>query len=154
MKNELSKTVDEYIAKQPPETQLLLNQIRKAIQETAPHAEECISYRMPAYKQNAYLCFFAAYKNHIGFYPLPAAIEKFKEDLTNYDTSKGAVQFPLKKNLPLALIKKMVQFRLKEVQKKQNEAESKKSKKKNAKKINKKQIKKSKMKEVKKKSKK
>jgi len=142
-------SVDQYIAMQAPHLQGLLQEIRRIIQETAPDAEECISYRMPAYRQGGYICFFASYKNHIGFYPLPGAIGRFGNELRSYKTSKGAIQFPVQSPLPVDLIKRIVQFRLQEVhEKKVMDADSKMRSKKNVKKQTKQ---KSKQKNVKKK---
>jgi uncharacterized protein YdhG (YjbR/CyaY superfamily) len=106
--------VDEYIATFPKELKQLIEGMRKAIREAAPDAEETISYRMPAYRQNGILVYFAAFKNHIGFYSLPTGHQAFKKELSVYKTGKGSVQFPLDKPLPLTLIKKIVKFRLKE----------------------------------------
>ena len=108
------QSVDEYIASFPIQTQLLLNQLREVIKKTAPKAEEVISYSMPAYKQQGVLVYFAGYKNHIGFYPTALPIKIFKEDLTKYKTSKGAIQFPLNKSLPIGLIKKIIKFKIKQ----------------------------------------
>lgn len=109
-------TVDEYIAAFPKEVQQLLNQLRKTIKTAAPKAEELISYQMPAYKLNGMLVFFAAYKNHIGFYPTGAGIEKFKTAIKKYKWSKGAVQFPIDKPLPLSLVTRIVKFKSKDNQ--------------------------------------
>ena len=106
--------VDEYIATFPEATQQLLRKLRKAIREAAPQAEELISYQMPACKQNGMLVYFAGYANHIGFYPTSSGIRLFKKELAGYKTSKGAVQFPIDKSIPLSLVKKMVKFRVKE----------------------------------------
>jgi uncharacterized protein YdhG (YjbR/CyaY superfamily) len=105
--------IDEYIATFPSDTQQKLQQIRAAIQQAAPTAKEAISYAMPTFKLNGNLVHFAGYKNHIGFYPAPTGIEAFKEDLSVYKTSKGAIQFPLDKRIPISLIAKMVKFRVK-----------------------------------------
>lgn len=88
--------------------------MRETVQKAAPEAVEDICYRMPTYKLNGNLVHFAGYKNHIGFYPTPSAIEKFKHDLTLYKTSKGAIQFPIDQPLPLELVRKIVLFRVKE----------------------------------------
>jgi len=104
--------IDKYIAGFPPGTQKLLEQLRATIIKAAPAAEEVISYQMPAYKYHGMLVFFAAYKNHIGFYPTASGIETFKKELSIYKGSKGAVQFPLDKPLPVQLITKMVKFRV------------------------------------------
>jgi uncharacterized protein YdhG (YjbR/CyaY superfamily) len=108
------KTIDEYIATFPPETQERLQQMRRTIHEAAPQAAEAISYQMPTFKLNGNLVHFAAFKHHIGFYPIPSGIEAFKEELSPYKTSKGAVQFPLNKPLPLGLVKKIVKYRVKQ----------------------------------------
>lgn len=106
------KNIDEYIAGFPDDIQKLLQQIRTIIRKAAPHAEEVISYGMPAYKQHKVLVYFAACKNHIGFYPTGSGIEAFKEELTAYKFSKGAIQFPFDKPLPSALITKIVKFKI------------------------------------------
>ncbi|MDP4240178.1 MAG: DUF1801 domain-containing protein [Bacteroidota bacterium] len=106
--------VNEYIAGFPVEIQSILEQLRLAIKAVAPEATEVISYGMPGYKLNGMLVWFAAFKNHIGFYPKAAAIEVFKGDLAIYKCSKGAIQFPLNKPLPLELIKRIVKFRAEE----------------------------------------
>ena len=98
----------------PENMKTVLQQLRIAIREAAPQAREAISYQMPTFKLNGNLVHFAAHKNHIGFYPTPSAIEAFKNRLSSYKTSKGAVQFPLNEPLPLELVKEMVRFRVKE----------------------------------------
>ena len=103
--------INEYIQSFPEEIQKLLEQLRTTIRKAAPKAEEVISYAMPAFKQNGVLVYFAAYKNHIGFYPTPAGIEAFKDELSKYKNSKGAVQFQIDKPLPISLITKIVKFR-------------------------------------------
>jgi uncharacterized protein YdhG (YjbR/CyaY superfamily) len=108
------KSIDEYVAAQPPNVQPLLQKIRKAIHEAAPAAEETISYQMPAFKQGSVLVWFAAFKNHIGFFPKASGIEAFKKQLLPYKTSKGTVQFPLDQPLPLDLVAEIVRFRVKE----------------------------------------
>lgn len=108
-------SVDAYISGFPKETQQLLKQVRSAIKEAAPKAEELISYAMPGYKLNGRpLVYFAGYEHHIGFYPTPAGIESFKKELSVYKSAKGSVQFPLDKPMPLALIKKMVKYKVAE----------------------------------------
>lgn len=104
--------VDDYIKQFPEEVQEALQQLRKTIIKAAPKAEEVISYKMPAYKYQGMLVYFAGYKNHIGFYAAPAGHEAFKKELSVYKSGKGSVQFPLDKPLPVALIKKIVQFRV------------------------------------------
>ena len=109
-----SKAIDEYIAAFPKEIQQKLTQLRKAIRESAPDAEEKISYQMPTFAQNGNLVHFAAFKNHIGFYPAPSGIENFQEQLARYKSSKGAIQFPLDEEIPLELVGEIVKFRLAE----------------------------------------
>ncbi len=111
-KTAVAKNTDEYIQQFPPEVQALLQKLRGAIKAAAPKAEEVISYQMPAYNYHGMLVYFAAYKNHIGFYPTGSGIEAFKKELSVYKGSKGAVQFPIDKPLPLALIKQIVKFRV------------------------------------------
>ena len=108
------KNTDDYIRQFPEKQQAALEQIRKAIKAAAPAAEEVISYQMPAYKQNGMLVYFAGYENHVGFYPTPSGIEAFKKELAVYKGAKGSVQFPIDQALPLGLIKKIVEFRIKE----------------------------------------
>lgn len=105
-------SVDEYISSFSGETKNLLIQLRETIQMAAPGAEEKTSYGMPVYKMKGVLVYFAAWKNHIGFYPSVSGIESFKRELSAYPISKGTVQFPLDKPLPLGLIEKIVQFRV------------------------------------------
>jgi uncharacterized protein YdhG (YjbR/CyaY superfamily) len=108
------KSVDDYIADFPSEVQKTLRVIRSAVRKAAPQAEETISYGMPAFKQNGALVYFAAYKNHIGFYPTSSGVREFKSHLSKYKTSKGTIQFPIDKPVPLGLITKIVKFRVKE----------------------------------------
>ncbi len=109
------KTVEEYIATFPLETQDILHQIRKTIRLAAPDSKETISYGMPAYKlQGKPLVFFAAYKKHIGFYATPTGHEAFAKELSVYKQGKGSVQFPLDKPMPLDLIKRITEFRVAE----------------------------------------
>ena len=108
------KTVDEYIATFPESTKSLLKEIRKTVKEAAPNAVEVISYNMPAIKFNGILVYYAAYEKNIGFYPTANGIAAFKEDLSSYKWSKGAIQFPIKEPIPFELISKIVNFRAKE----------------------------------------
>src|SRR3970282_1152684 len=108
------KDFDEYFSQQTPEVQILLEKMRQTIKKAAPEAEEVISYNMPAFKYYGMLVYFAAYKNHIGFYATPTGHSEFKEELSIYKQGKGSVQFPLTKPLPLDLITKIVKFRVKE----------------------------------------
>jgi len=109
-------SIDEYIAAFPKNVQGVLQQVRNAIRDAAPEAEETISYNMPAFKLNGNLVWFGAFKNHIGFYPRESAIKEFKEKLAGYEVSKvqGTVKFPLDKPIPLDLIKEMIKFRAEE----------------------------------------
>ncbi len=106
--------IDEYISGFPKETQKGLEQLRVTIKGVAPQADEVISYGVPAFKLNGMLVCFAAYTNHIGFYPTPSGIEAFKKELSIYKGAKGSVQFPLDEPLPLKLITKIVKFRVTE----------------------------------------
>jgi uncharacterized protein YdhG (YjbR/CyaY superfamily) len=107
--------VEKYISGFPPEIQEILVKIRKLIKYTAPEADESIAYRMPAYKTGGKpLVYFAAFKNHIGFYATPSGHEQFAEELSAYKQGKGSVQFPIDKPIPYDLIKKIVIFRLNE----------------------------------------
>ena len=106
--------IDEYHNSFPAQIKNTLEQLRNLIKQAAPKATETISYGMPAFKQIKVLVYYAAYKEHIGFYPTPKPIVHFKEELKKYNTSKGAVQFPIDKPLPLTLIKKIVKFRAEE----------------------------------------
>lgn len=109
-----SNDFESYIKQFPLQTQELLKEMRIIIQKSAPQATECFKYGMPTFFLHVNLVHFAAYKNHIGFYPTPSVIIHFKEELTKYKTSKGAIQFPLKK-LPKTLITKIVKYRFLEV---------------------------------------
>lgn len=113
-KNTQFSNIDEYIRIQPEDIQAKLKQLRELIKELTPESVEAISYQMPTFKLNGKnLVHFAAFKNHIGFYPFPSGIEAFKEETKDFVTSTGTIQFPLDKPLPLSLIKKIVQFRVK-----------------------------------------
>ncbi len=107
-------TVDEYIAPFPRSTQTILQEVRQIIKDAAPEAEETISYQMPAFKLNGILVWFAAFKNHIGFFPKASAIEAFRKELADYEVSKGTVRFPLNKPIPAELVRKIVKYRVKE----------------------------------------
>ena len=108
------KTVDEYFSDLDEKQKIILSGLRKAIKQVAPKAEEVISYNMPAFKLHGMLVFYAAYKTHIGFYPTASPISLFKKELEKYELAKGTVRFPLDKPLPLALIKKIVKFKMSE----------------------------------------
>jgi len=106
--------IEEYISGFPPRVQQLLTQVRTTIRRAAPGAEEAIKYGIPTFVLNGNLVHFAAFKHHIGFYPAPSAIEAFKEELSPYKSAKGSVQFPIDQPMPLALIRKIVAFRVEE----------------------------------------
>ena len=108
------KNIDEYIAGFPRDVQKLLKQIRTTIKKVAPDAEEAIKYQVPTFVLNENLVHFAAFKNHIGFYPTPSGIAAFKDELSRYESAKGSVQFPIDEPMPLSLIGKIVKFRVKE----------------------------------------
>ena len=108
------ETIDDFIAFYPKPVQILLKKVRTTIKKAAPQSEEIISYGIPTFKLNGNLVHFGAYKKHIGFYPGPSAIKNFKEELSGFTTSKGAIQFSLDKPLPLLLISRIVKFRLQE----------------------------------------
>jgi uncharacterized protein YdhG (YjbR/CyaY superfamily) len=108
------KTMDEYIAAFPKNVQVILENLRQVIKESAPGAEEAMAYGIPTFRLNGNLVHFAAYKNHIGFYPTSSGIAAFKKELSPYKQSKGTVQFPIDRPMPFALIKKIVRYRVKE----------------------------------------
>ena len=108
-----AKSIDEYISGSPKDIQLMLQQIRATIAKSAPGAEEAIKYAIPTFVLNGRnLVHFAAFKNHIGFYPTPTGIESFQKELSKYKQGKGSVQFPLDEPMPLALITKIVKFNM------------------------------------------
>lgn len=108
------KTIDDYIAGFPEDVQLKLQKIRETIRDAAPDAVEKISYQMPTFALEGNLVHFAAFKNHIGFYPAPRGIEAFQEELSAYQGGKGSVQFPLEQPVPYDLIRRIVVFRVKD----------------------------------------
>ena len=107
-------SVDEYIASFAEDVRPKLIELRHLAQELIPDAIETISYGMPTYKRKRNLVHFACYKNHIGLYPGPSVIQKFSSEFTTYKWSKGAVQFPIEKELPISLIRRMVEATVKE----------------------------------------
>ena len=108
------KTIDEYIKIFPKDIQKILGMVRQTIKKAAPEAEEAISYQMPTFKLNGNLVHFAAFKNHIGFYPTPSGTKEFKKEISVFRSGKGSIQFPIDKPMPLSLIKKIVKYRVKE----------------------------------------
>ena len=108
------KTIADYIKSFPPLTQKKLREMIKLVRSAAPKADEGIKWSMPALSYKRILVMFAGFKNHIGFYPTPAAMEAFAKELKNYKTGRGSVQFPLEKPLPKTLIKKLTTLRVKQ----------------------------------------
>jgi len=106
------KTVDEYFSSFPANIRDILELMRNTIKQEAPNAQEVISYNMPAFKANGVLVYYAAHQGHIGFYPTSSPIEVFKSELSAYKFSKGAIQFPIDKPMPVDLIRRMVRFRV------------------------------------------
>jgi uncharacterized protein YdhG (YjbR/CyaY superfamily) len=107
------QTIDEYVKTFPKNIQKILGTIRQVIKKSAPAAEEAISYQIPTFKLNGNLVHFAAFKNHIGFYPGAEAIKVFPKEIASYKSSKGTIQFPIDKPMPLTLIRKIVEYRVK-----------------------------------------
>lgn len=120
--------IDEYIADFPKDVQNMLQEIRLTIRNAAPEATEAISYAIPTFKLNGNLVHFAAFKNHIGFYPTPTGIKEFEKDLSVYKQGKGSVQLPIDKPMPLALITRIVKYRAKKNLEKANSKSQKKIK--------------------------
>lgn len=111
-----SGEVDEFIARYPADVQKVLQKIRGIIREVAPEAKETINYGIPTFTLNGNLVHYSALTNHIGFYPTPSGIEKFKKELSKYEGAKGSVKFPLDEPIPYELIRKITEFRVKEQQ--------------------------------------
>lgn len=107
-------TIDEYIAGFPPDVQAILQQVRATIRAAAPGAEEAIKYQLPTFVLKGNLVHFGAFKEHIGFYPTPTGTERFREELSAYKGAKGSVRFPLDRPIPYDLIRRIVEFRVKE----------------------------------------
>ena len=107
-------SIDEYIATFPQDIQKILQEIRAVVKAAAPEAEEKISYQMPTFTLNGNLVHFAAFKNHIGFYPTPSGTQAFQKELSVYKGAKGSVQFPIDEPMPLKLISRIVKFRVAE----------------------------------------
>ena len=114
MKTTKTENIDPYIAGFPADIQNRLETMRATIRKAAPQAEEDIKYAIPTFTLNGNLVHFAAFKNHIGFYPAPTGIEAFKKETAPYEAGKGSLQFPLDSPLPLALVTKIVKYRVKE----------------------------------------
>jgi uncharacterized protein YdhG (YjbR/CyaY superfamily) len=114
MSKKTPKDIDDYISRYPADVQQLLQKMRLTIHKAAPKATETISYGIPAFRFNGMLVWFAAFKSHIGFYPGAGAIKIFKKEISAYKGAKGSVQFPLDQPLPLALVSRIVKFRVKQ----------------------------------------
>ena len=113
------RSVDEYIKTFPKEVQSILEKMRQTVKKAAPGVVEAISYQMPTFKLNGKaLVYFAAFKSHIGFYPIPSGVEAFKKELSPYKKGKGSVQFPMDQPMPYDLVKRIVRFRAKQLLKK------------------------------------
>ncbi|PYU34384.1 MAG: hypothetical protein DMG28_06030 [Acidobacteria bacterium] len=108
------KSITEYINAAPKEARKKLREMRACIRKSAPGAKESLKWGMPAFSYRRILVMFAAFKHHIGFYPTPSAVRAFANDLSKFATAKGSIQFPLEKPLPLALIRKITAFRVRE----------------------------------------
>jgi uncharacterized protein YdhG (YjbR/CyaY superfamily) len=108
------RDIDEYIAGIEAHVRVVLEEVRTSIRNAAPEATETIKYRIPTFVQNGNLVHFAAFKNHVGFYPAPSGIARFKAELSQYKWAKGSVQFPFDRPVPLKLIERIVRFRVSE----------------------------------------
>jgi len=109
-----AESIDEYIASFPPDIQDILQKVRNTITRAAPQAEEAIRYQMPTFTLEGNLVHFAAFKKHIGLYPTPSGTERFRAELSPYETGKGSIRFPLDRPIPYELIARIVKFRVKE----------------------------------------
>jgi uncharacterized protein YdhG (YjbR/CyaY superfamily) len=115
MRKKEFRTIEEYINTFPEDVQIILGKIKQTIFRAAPEAIETISYGIPTFKLNGkYLVYFAAWKNHIGFYPMPSGAKAFRKELSVYKQGKGSIQFPLDKSIPHDLVHKIVIFRARE----------------------------------------
>jgi len=117
-KKRQDNSIDEYIARFPKLIQGILQKIRETIRESAPQAQEAISYQIPTFKLNGNLVHFAAFKDHISFFPTSSGVAAFKKELSEYETRKGTIRFPLDKPIPFELIRKIVKYRVNEALKK------------------------------------
>jgi uncharacterized protein YdhG (YjbR/CyaY superfamily) len=113
-RNSKFSTIDEYISMYPENIQKILEKVRRTIKDTAPGAEEAISYQMPAFKLNRVLVWFAAFKDHIAFFATMSPMEVFQKELAPYKSGKATIRFPLDKPIPYDLVRKIVKFRVKE----------------------------------------
>jgi len=110
----MNPEITSYILSCPPQAQEQLNKLRDFILKEVPQAQEVISYKMPAYKLHGMLLYFAGYEKHVGFYPTGSGIKHFEQEIQDYKYSKGTIQFPLDQELPFALIRRILQFRVQE----------------------------------------
>ena len=124
------KTVDAYFSALPDGSKTQLLNLRRIIRSAAPKAEEVISYNMPAFREHGMLVYYAAFRNHIGFFPTSNVLGVLKDELKDYQTSKGTLRFSLEGPLPVTLIKKIVRYRLKENNEKEKLKKNKSKKKK------------------------
>lgn len=122
MNRAIPKSIDDYVDRFPKHVQLLLRQMRRTIHAAAPKAKETISYRMPAFMVDRVLVWFAAHRSHIGFYPGADGIAAFEKQLSAFKTAKGSVQFPFDAALPLALVRRIVKFRVRQSRRKKPKA--------------------------------
>lgn len=113
MKNKVAENIDEYISGFPKDIQKHLKEMRATIKKAAPEAKEVIKYAIPTFVLNGNLVSFAAFKNHIGFYPAPRGVAEFEKALSKYEGAKATARFPIDEPLPLSLISKMVKFLVK-----------------------------------------
>ena len=111
-KHAAPKSIDDYIASFPADVQKKLQQVRATIRQAAPDAQEVISYQMPAFTQQGNVIYFAGYEHHIGIYPAPRGIEQFKQELAAYEGGKGTIKLPHDRPLPLDLIRRIVEFKV------------------------------------------
>ena len=107
-------SVDQYIRSLPPQSKTKMIELRALIKKTAPDAEELISYNMPSFNYYGRLVYYAAFKSHIGFYPMASGIAAFEKEISKFKWAKGSVQFPLEKPLPVSLITKIIRYRVNE----------------------------------------
>jgi uncharacterized protein YdhG (YjbR/CyaY superfamily) len=114
MKNTTPKSIDEYIKRYPSDVQAILRKIRATIHTAAPDAKEAISYQIPTFKLEGNLVHFAAFPDHMSFFPTSSGVEKFKRELAAYEITKGTIRFPIEKPIPYGLITKITKFRVKE----------------------------------------
>jgi uncharacterized protein YdhG (YjbR/CyaY superfamily) len=113
-KRKQANSIDEYIATFPKPIKDILQELRQTIKEAAPQAQEAISYQIPTFKLNGNLVHFAAFKDHIGFFPTSSGVAAFEKELSQYKTSKGTIRFPIDKPIPFDLVRKIVKYRVNE----------------------------------------